>query len=129
MALGVTIVGGGGPTTYRLEAESVSIVFDRSPIQAPLPGADPLLLDLGMFRPSINIEGKVPVTAGSDGGVTIPSKNNLEDAVESWYNTTITVTILGDSYTAKIASCAFSMPASREEVWDYRLHFLALSRT
>lgn len=127
MALGVTLVSGA--TTYRLEAESVSIAYERSPIQIPLPGSNPLLLDLGQFRPSINIDGKIPVTAGSDGGVTIPSKNNLEDAVENWWNAPITVTILGDAYVSKIASCTFSMPASREAVWDYRLRLVTISRT
>lgn len=128
MALDVQIVGGVGPLTYRLKADSVSIVIDRDPRQAGLPGVNPLLIDLGSFRPIIVVEGKLDEVAGSEGGVTIPSKRDLEDAARTWYNTTITLTVSADAYVGKFRSLRMSLPAGRESVWDFTLQFVSQGR-
>lgn len=132
MSLDVQIVGGAGPLTYRLKADSVTIVVDRDPRQAGLPGADPLLIDLGQFKPVIVVEGKVDETASSEGGVTIPSKVNLEDAVRTWYNLNggvITLTVSGDAYIGKFRSLRMTLPAGRESVWDFTLQFVSKGRS
>ncbi len=129
MALAITIVGGPGPITYRLQANTTKIFIGRDPLQAPLPGADPILLDLGQLRPTITIEGIVEETSGLDGAVIIPSKEQLEDAVEDWYNTTITVTINGDSYVSKIKDCSFTVTAAAEDRWEYVLNLFSKSRS
>ena len=51
MAMGVILRSdGNGPDSavnYSLQAREIQINLSRSPMQSPLPGGDPLLLDLG----------------------------------------------------------------------------------
>ena len=88
-----------------------------------------LILDLGAFRPSIMAEGKIDEVASIDGGITVPSKVNFEDAVRTWYDTTITFTVSGDSYVSKIASCRFTMESTKETFWVYQLRLVTQGRT
>jgi hypothetical protein len=126
MALNVTMSGNSSSAkTYSLKVNSARISYDRSPLVAPMPGGvDPIILDLGQFRVKIVLEGTVPVSGTeSDGTNDIPSKVELEDLLTNplWYAANITFVIGGDSYIAKIASCAFSLEASKEEWWTFNM--------
>jgi hypothetical protein len=128
MALSVTI--DNGSTTYALPTEEAEIIYARKPMQAPLPGGDPILIDLGQIVPSIILSGRVDDTAGSSGGNTIPTKNNLEDALESWYTDTVTVTIGGDAYVSKFNTARFKRKGGvGDQIWDFILTFVSVTRT
>ena len=132
MALSITL-SSDVPLTYRLPTERVLIAVDRTPIQSPLPGIDPLIYDLGSFRISITCQGVVHSSSGSDGGVTIPSKRELEDFCTDLFASTITISINvngnTDSYIGKIRSCTFTINSAREDFWDFALNILTVSRS
>ena len=76
---------------YNLTATSISINYDRSgALAAVLPGAtNPVLIDLGQFRVTINIEGFVAPTGGTptaDGANVIPTKDQLETILDQLNN-------------------------------------------
>lgn len=114
--------------TYRLKIDEASISYRRSPIQAPLPFADPLIIDLGQYAPSISISGIVDEVASSDGGVTVPNKETLENAVSDWQDD-ITITINGDAYIGRISDCVFSVSGAREDRWNFRMSFVTMKRS
>ena len=125
-------------TTYSLQVEEFTVNIRRSPIQAAMPGADPLQFDLGFYDPSITIRGIAPTADGSDGTNTIPSKNTLEDVVTNSFASTITLSIPGTSgdaagstdYVGKIADCSFTLMAGKETIyWQYRMTLLAKKRS
>ena len=125
-------------TTYALQVEEFTVNIRRSPIQAAMPGADPLQFDLGFYDPSITVRGVLPTTNGSDCTYTIPSKNTLEDITTDIFASTITLSIPGTSggpanatdYIGKIADCSFTLMAGKETIyWQYRMTLLAKKRS
>ena len=98
-----------GNIGYALKVTQISVQVAKTPIQIPIPQSSPELVDIGSFRPSINIVGLVDNiggdstnintanvygmsavqhlrTAGPDGDASaktfyVPYKNRLEDAV------------------------------------------------
>ena len=136
MALSVVLKSDGTGTdsavNYSLQATELQISLGRSPIQSPLPGGDPLLLDLGQVKPVIKISGTITTVAGTAGGNVIPSKRQLEDFIEAAYQSNLTIEITvgatTDRYTHKVASLVFSLPAAREDLYDFALTLAALKR-
>ena len=127
MPLDVQIVSGA--TTYRLPADRISIFIGRNPLQSPISGQSPILADLGQFVPRITIHGTLGDAAATDGGVTVPSKVQLEDFVIDTYSATITFTVLGDNYVCKASSVTFDLQSARENFWDYSLVLVTQRRT
>ena len=121
MALDVTLANDG--TTYRLRCNTVRIAWRRNPMIAPIPGANPILFDLGYFQVEIAAEGILPEADTTDEGIgVVPGKSTFETAVKTWGDTeTLTFTVSADSYTVKIASCQFTIVAARENRWDFNL--------
>lgn len=126
-----------GDRTYALQVEEFTVNIRRSPIQAAMPGADPLQFDLGFYDPSVTIRGILPTTNGSDGTYTIPSKNTLEDIATNSFASQITLAIPGtsgdatgnDTYIGKIADCNFTLMAGKETIyWQFRMTLLAKKR-
>ena len=135
MALSVRLTSDSTPAiSYRLQAESFVVNYARGPVQAPVPGALPLLIDLGQYRPTITIVGTVDATGTTDGGVDVPTQNELEDFVSGTggtpaiYASTITATVViggvTNTYECKITSCSFSLAAARAELWEFRLQMI-----
>ena len=117
----------GVPSPIRLQAESISIIYDRSPIGAPLPGSDPILIDLGQRVVKIVIEGRVNETGTNEveGATAISDKDDLEQIARLWYNTTITCTISADQYTTKLDSLRLTLLPGVETVkWDFNLQLV-----
>lgn len=140
MALSITITSNSVPNiTYRLQVDNFQLRYQRGPVQAPVPGLDPILIDLGQFRPQITCSGTLRATSGTDGGITIPSKRELEDFVEGSsgtpriYASTITLSTniggLTDNYVGKIAACDFNMMPAREDLWEFRLMMVTEGRS
>ena len=73
---------------FALKCDTFAVNIGKTPIQIPIPGSSPELLDLGIFRPSVTVSGIVDtkqvssptVTIGGE-SYTIPFKNQLENAV------------------------------------------------
>ena len=101
----------GGFIGYALKAQQVSVQVAKTPIQIPIPQSSPEIIDIGSFRPSINIQGIIDNVGGDETNTTanvqgmiavphlrttnpdgdnssktyyIPYKNRLEDAVYDW---------------------------------------------
>ena len=47
----------GATDRLALKTEQLSLSYGRQPIQIPLPGASPIIIDLGQSRPTITISG------------------------------------------------------------------------
>ena len=62
----------GAGLRFALKADSFSISYTKTPIQVPIPEQSPEIIDLGIFRPSISINGVVD---------TVPSSLVLGEAV------------------------------------------------
>jgi len=89
---------------YALLCDNFSIQIAKTPIQIPIPQRSPEIIDLGIFRPSISLNGLVPTKGDGDstatgyegmeyfsyvrGGHTniyyFPYKNKLEEAAYKW---------------------------------------------
>jgi hypothetical protein len=129
--------GGNGTTAFMLQATNINFSHDRAPIMVPLAGTNPLFIDLGQWKVSIQIEGTVsfPGTNLSDGGIAIADKDDLEKivgnhdsifndevavitGVKKWYNETITLTDTTNSivstYEVKSAGLKLSRRAAQE---------------
>jgi len=120
---------GADVTTYHLQAESATIAYDRGPSAIPVPGGrDPIFMDFGSFSGTISVSGIIDETSSSDGGVTIPSKENLEDKIIDWWNDTLEITVNGDRYAVRIKSARFEVSAATEHFWSYSMNFLAGKR-
>jgi len=50
---------------YALQCDNFAVQVARTPIQMPMPGHSPELMDFGIFRPSISISGMVYTKGGS----------------------------------------------------------------
>jgi len=94
---------------YALLCDNFSVQIAKTPIQIPIPQKSPEIVDLGIFRPSLSINGVVPTTGGgtstvagyegmevfpySKGGVEalyyFPYKNKLEEAAYTWIAATV----------------------------------------
>ena len=101
----------GGYIGYALKIQQVSVQIAKTPIQIPIPQASPEIIDIGSFRPSINIQGLIDNIGGDNTNTTanvqgmdsvthlrttapdgdasaktyyVPYKNRLEDAVYDW---------------------------------------------
>ena len=93
---------------YALLCDNMSIQIAKTPIQIPIPQNSPELVDLGIFRPSLSINGIVPTIGGnslvtttgyegmeyftySRGGNAVyyyfPYKNKLEEVAYKWMAT------------------------------------------
>ena len=82
MALSVTLKSASPAITYALQASEVRLTITRAPMHSPLPGSDPLQMDLGQFKPMIVVVGVIPQDHSElDGSVRIPDKRDLEDFV------------------------------------------------
>lgn len=120
--------------TYNLQALSASVIYDRGASAVPIPAnTNPIFIDLGSFRCTIQISGIIDETAGTDGGVVVPSKENLEDKLNTWWASTVAVpiiiTINGDIYHGKCKSMRFEVGGAKEHFWEYTLTFIATKRT
>ena len=103
-----------------LKVEQLSISVSRTPIQIPVPGGKPELIDLGFNRPSITLSGVVDNVGGnpaesasgfedmeklelgsSPEDYYIPYKNYLEEKLITWVISTAIVLQLeiGDATT------------------------------
>ena len=85
---------------YALQVEDFSVSYARTPIQLPLMGASPELIDLGVTRPSISISGIIetvgPATTTTAGYENMSSIN----VTRKYWN--------GSSYTD--ATCTYYIP-------------------
>ena len=50
---------------FVLQCDNFAVQIARTPIQMPVPGMSPMLMDFGIFRPSISISGLVDNVGGS----------------------------------------------------------------
>jgi len=129
--LNVTLSGGSGSSqaTYNLQAENAIISYDKSATAIPMPGgANPQFIDVGAFSTNIAIFGIIDETSSYDGGVIVPSKENLEDKITAWYATNITITINGDVYYGRIKNARFEISGAKEHFWVYNIVFLTTKR-
>ena len=123
-------------TVYALQVEELTVAIRRSPLQAPMPGTDPVQVDMGFSDPSVSIRGVLPIADGTDGTNTIPAKDTLEDKITDNYADTIVLTIGAGTgaastsvYEGKIGDfTATLMPGKEEIYWSYRLTLLAKLR-
>jgi len=86
---------------FALKADSFAISYSKTPIQVPIPEASPELIDLGIFRPSISLNGVIDTVQPTPSSISIngqtyyiPFKNWLENVVYNW--------IASDSTTGQI---------------------------
>jgi len=62
---------------YALLCDNFSIQIAKTPIQIPIPQKSPEIVDLGIFRPSLSINGIVP-TIGGDASITVAGYEGME---------------------------------------------------
>jgi hypothetical protein len=70
---------GGG---LALKVESLSIALSKTPIQIPLPGESPQLLDLNMIRPNITIGGTVENTVATGDNYTLATSATTDGGLD-----------------------------------------------
>ena len=58
---------------YALKCDNVAISYTKTPIQVPIPKNSPILIDIGVYRPTISLTGVVDTKPGNITG------NNTED--------------------------------------------------
>lgn len=122
--------GASGTEVFMLQATNINFSHERSPIMVPLPGTNPLFIDLGQWKVSIQIEGtaSIPGTNLTDGGIAIADKDDLEiivgnqdsvfsgTSVKKWYPETITLTDTTNSivstYEVKVSNLKMSKRAA-----------------
>ena len=101
---------------YALQCDTMSVQIAKTPIQIPIPQKSPELIDLGIFRPSISLNGIISTIGDNptcnvagyetmasfsytrpDSGDTdracnyyFPYKNKLEEAAYKWISSTNT---------------------------------------
>ena len=76
---------------FALKADSFAVSYSKTPIQVPIPETSPELIDLGIFRPSISLNGVVDAVQPTPASISIngqtyyiPFKNWLENVVYDW---------------------------------------------
>ncbi len=129
---------GGGDNNFRLQASRFVVTHDRSPIAAPLPAANPILIDLGQWKVDILIEGNCSFTGTnlSDDGVSIADRDNLENMADStetndWHSNTITLTDSTEAstgasdvtYTVKVSRLRIEK-TDAQNFWNYQLQLV-----
>ncbi|MDP3917297.1 MAG: hypothetical protein Q8Q42_03350 [Nanoarchaeota archaeon] len=132
MALDVTFeITTGATTQYRLKCDTVAISYDRPVIRSPLAGnITPLILDIGGLNITITLEGRLDdTTPGNDGGIVIPGKVTLENAITNWWNETVQFTVLGDVYPVKVLTFRCTVVGAQETWWNYNMVLAAGKRT
>lgn len=132
MALSVTV--SNGAVTYALPSDSLDISIGKAPFQAPLPAnTDPILIDLGQFRPAVVITGTLDPGFTTDSVETIPTKRQLEDFVKTSWELTMTLAItfggVTDSYVGKFVSVIFKADAASEGRWNFVIQMVAVGRS
>ena len=65
-----------------LKVESLSIALSKTPIQIPLPGSSPQLLDLNMIRPNITIGGTVENTVPIGADYTLAAATATDGSLD-----------------------------------------------
>jgi hypothetical protein len=133
--------GGSGTTAFMLQAVNINFSHERSPIMIPLAGTNPLFIDLGQWKVSIQIEGTASLagTNLSDGGVAIADKDDLEiivgnhdsifsggGAPKKWYNETITLTDTTNSIVSTYAVKTSALKLSRRAAQEFYTFTLSL---
>ena len=113
---------------FKIQCQSLSVSYDRSPISAPLPGGEVLLFDLGQTRVNVNIDGITADTGtnGSEGGIMIADKDDLERVSihQDWWGTAsqvIRFKASDDEYEVQIASLKISMMAPITDRWTFNM--------
>jgi len=129
-----------------LKVEQLSISISRTPIQIPVPGGEPELIDLGFNRPSITLSGVVDNIGGNPANTTwdsntkhkgqellsiggqdyyIPYKNYLEEKLITWVISTSVVLQLeiGDATTPIATSGALATGGGIYEVAVQQMQF------
>lgn len=128
MPLDVTIAGSpaiDGQTSFNLQTANAVIVYDRSPIVAPLPGGTIVLLDLGQQRINIILEGiaSQPGTDLADGATRIADQDHLEEIARTWDPNNIDLTIQDATYVrtyrVKVVNLRMTLKAAVEDKWDF----------
>ena len=83
---------------FALKCDTFAVNIGKTPIQIPIPGSSPELMDLGIMRPSVTISGVVDTVQPSPASITIsgeaykiPFKNQLENAVYTWAASEVTL--------------------------------------
>jgi hypothetical protein len=124
-----------------LQAANINFSHERSPIMIPLAGTNPLFIDLGQWKVSIQIEGTASLagTNLSDGGVAIADKDDLEiivgnhdsvfsggGAPKKWYNETITLTDTTNSIVSTYAVKTSALKLSRRAAQEFYTFTLSL---
>ena len=123
--------GGSGTDEFMLQATNINFSHERAPIMVPLPASNPLFIDLGQWKVSIQIEGtaNIPGTNLTAGGIAIADKDDLEimvgnhdsafsgNSVKKWFAETITLTDTTDgvatAYDVKVSGLRMSRRAAQ----------------
>jgi hypothetical protein len=138
MPLSVLITTSSSTVNYVLSAESIRVQIGRTPMHSPLPGSNPLLIDLGQFKPIVTIIGTCRETTDSDGATAIATKRNLEDWATKEFGNTLTLFVTTDSaggspldtYIGKVQSVTFDREAAVDPVlWNFVFSFATVERT
>jgi hypothetical protein len=72
----------GATDRLALKVEQLSLSYGRQPIQIPLPGASPIIIDLGQSRPTITISGIMDNIGGDLTNTTANAWFNMEKFTE-----------------------------------------------
>ena len=136
------------------KVDSVQIVYGKSPVQVTVASGDPILLDLGISRPSIVIAGIVDTTGGDQSNTSsatdnvsgntyafkgmesltigsqtyyVPYKNYLEEKIVTWqYSEALKLQLeIGDATTPEATSGAFATGGGIYEVAITNVNFSA----
>ena len=148
----------GATNRYALKVDQLTISAGRQPIQIPMPGASPIILDLGQTRPTITISG-IMDNIGQDTTnttqnayfnmekLTIQGQTYLESKLLTWSTgddlelevgdaTTpdysgsgTTASTGGGIYKVMIAQFQFSVAPALEDRWQFSVQFVSEWRT
>ena len=132
--------GSNGTTAFMLQATNINFSHERAPIMIPLAGTNPLFIDLGQWKVSIQIEGTTSLagTNLSDGGIAIADKDDLETivgnqdsvfsgtSVQKWYANTITLTDTTNSIVSTYDVKVSGLKMSRRAAQDFYTFTLSL---
>ena len=113
---------------FKIQCQTLSVSYYRSPISAPLPGGEVLLFDLGQTRVNVTIDGITADTGTnvSEGGIMIADKDDLERVAihQDWWGTAsqvIRFKASDDEYEVQIASLKISMMAPVTDRWTFNM--------
>jgi len=113
---------------FKVQCQTLSVSYDRSPISAPLPGGEVLLFDLGQTRVNVTIDGIASDTGTNktEGGINIADKDDLERVAihEDWWGTATQVIRFiasTDEYEVAVSSLKFAMSAPIADRWTFNM--------